>query len=160
MAKKNARPCDSCGTIFYPRTQQLKKGGGRFCSHKCKGAAFTGAANHQFGKPLSAEAKRKRHETMMSSGGYPSGPSAPHWKGGKTTCMGYVQIGNTVTGRVLEHRAVMEAHIGRKLRPDEVVHHINGNKRDNRIENLRVMTRAEHLLEHKNEIFANRIKVA
>lgn len=42
------------------------------------------------------------------------------------------------------HRHVMEQKLGRKLLSDEVVHHINGNKLDNRPENLTVMSASEH----------------
>ncbi len=44
----------------------------------------------------------------------------------------------------LVHRLVMEAQIGMKLTKDEVVHHINGNKKDNRPENLQIMSVSEH----------------
>ena len=46
--------------------------------------------------------------------------------------------------RIDEHRLIMEHHLGRKLCRREVVHHKNGNKRDNRIDNLEVMSLSEH----------------
>lgn len=46
--------------------------------------------------------------------------------------------------KILKHRAVMEAHLGRKLRTDEYVHHRNGDKLDNRLENLEVMDPVQH----------------
>lgn len=51
-------------------------------------------------------------------------------------------------GYVAEHRLVAEKMIGRYLKENEVVHHINENKLDNRPENLKVMTAWEHMKLH------------
>jgi HNH endonuclease len=47
-----------------------------------------------------------------------------------------------------EHRLVMEQHLGRKLTSNEVVHHKDGDKFNNSLDNLEVMSRAEHSRMH------------
>ena len=54
-------------------------------------------------------------------------------------------------GYVMKHRLVMERNIGRYLSEDEVVHHINNTRDDNRIENLKLMTKHEHMSMHMIE---------
>lgn len=78
------------------------------------------------------------------------------WNGGKTVDeFGYVMVRQPEHPRaskcgsyVPEHILVAEKKLGRYLTDDEVVHHINGEKGDNRSENLIVMTRSEHTKLH------------
>lgn len=51
-----------------------------------------------------------------------------------------------------EHQIIMEEHIGRKLRKGEVVHHVDGNKRNNNLKNLILTTRSEHAKIHAKEL--------
>lgn len=54
-------------------------------------------------------------------------------------------------GYIMLHTVLMEREIGRYLEPDEVVHHINHDRKDNRIENLRLMKKHDHCSMHMKE---------
>lgn len=54
----------------------------------------------------------------------------------------------TSNGYVLYHRVVMENYLGRLLYSDEVVHHKDGNKHNNTIDNLEVLSNKEHSALH------------
>lgn len=57
----------------------------------------------------------------------------------------------TKNGYVLMHRIVMENHLGRLLSANEVVHHIDKNKKNNSVDNLKVLTVEEHNKLHAME---------
>jgi hypothetical protein len=77
---------------------------------------------------------RMREERKAGKWNKPSGPY-------KT-----IRVGSRVTR---EHRVVIEEIIGRRLIPNELVHHINGNGLDNQIENLAIVTPVEHYEIHR-----------
>lgn len=54
--------------------------------------------------------------------------------------------------RISTYRRCMEEYLGRSLHRDEIVHHINGNHDDDRLENLRIVTPVEHRRLHPIDI--------
>lgn len=78
------------------------------------------------------------------------------WKGGRRLQKGYVQVqalghpnARPSDGYIYEHRLVMSQKLGRPLGEEEIVHHINGDTLDNRIENLELIeSNGKHISEH------------
>lgn len=57
-------------------------------------------------------------------------------------------------------RALMEVALGRELSPLEIVHHVNGDSTDDRVENLQIVTRSEHVRLHRADLVAAQRRVA
>lgn len=88
-----------------------------------------------------------RHYTLFRNNGDPSIQKRASPGNGTIDSFGYRLI--TVNGRrIREHRYVMEQALGRRLASTEIVHHVDGNKLNNALENLELTTRDLHPKEH------------
>ena len=97
--------------------------------------------------------------------GYPNnGKPHPSWfkkghkgiyrgHGGRIDHEGYIRVlvgrKNNHTEYQLEHRMIMEKRLGRKLKNEEIVHHIDGNRKNNSVDNLMLFSsHREHAVFH------------
>lgn len=158
--------CQNCGQEFEVYKSWVRRGRRKFCTWECRVAhqrTLTGEASPRWGKTHTAEARERMSAAVRATN--QTHDRNPNWRGGKyTDTHGYRHVaakyltpktlaivGPMVTkgGYVLEHRLVAALELGRPLTAGEVVHHLNGDKMDNRPENLEVADRSKHSQEHR-----------
>lgn len=152
-------PCEYCGQLVQSFPCRPR----RFCSRSCAMSVRNKTPlNPAFHRDLSGD-RNPMYGKGRSGADNPMygkrGSAAPRWKGGrKVRKDGYSFVvvpddhphpsftKSSGTKYVLEHRYVMEQHIGRYLSPLEVVHHRDGNPSNNTIDNLQLFpSQQEHI---------------
>lgn len=136
MAKALLR-CEHCGKEIMRHPSHIHQH--NYCSRECLGAAITAKELIRDTEKTSAhmsEYNRKHNPTATDFSRRTALRNARLGTGKKN---GYTKRYGTP-----EHVLFAEQALGRKLKPDEVVHHIDRNKRNNSLDNLVVMTRSEH----------------
>ena len=133
--------CKVCGKEFEAMARDVGLGRSFLCSKDCSGKWYTenysGENNAHFGEEFTDEHRQKIGEAHSGDKNY-------NWHGGVKIQNGYVMVSNGDGGYKQDHRIVAEKALGRPLRKDEVVHHINGDKADNRNCNLLICDRGYH----------------
>lgn len=105
------------------------------------------------GKKLSEEHRKKLSEAKRD---VYVGKKHPNWKGGKRKDeRGYIRVWIEPRKWKYEHKIVMEKHLGRKLKKHEVVHHINKDTSDNRIENLMLFPNNTAHIKYHREVLGD-----
>jgi len=142
----------TCKRIFaiYPCEKLIKK----YCSMKCRNLSYITS------QKMNCEVCKKEFSVIPSKIKRQRCCGNECWgkirgNGGRYKDGGYIKIkspGHPYGDHnhyVQEHRLIVEKNLGRYLDPQEVVHHINHIRTDNRIENLMVMSKTEHMSLHK-----------
>lgn len=147
--------CQGCGAVFEVFPSVIRKGGGKFCSRSCQktgewrdcpacGERFY-AQRSRIARGESSYCSRECSNPARGRAGNQNG----NWKGGRfQRSDGYIAVSAGDGQYRLEHDLIMEAHIGRRLKRGEQVHHKNRVKDDNRLENLELTDWSTHIKEH------------
>lgn len=156
MRKDLDRTCDSCGQVF----RAVRGPTQRFCSTECKDKGLRSPTRNthceKCGEPLRrncAPTVRFCSRTCARSAG--NGRQKPWPEGSKRmTREGYVMI-KVGSEWPLEHRVVMERILGRPLARGENVHHRNGDRSDNRPENLELWRKKQPYGQRVSDLMAD-----